>query len=228
VTESEFLPDAERESLAELCTSIARGAAAGDRGVLGLCEQACDLWPSDWVASPELLSRTARLAAREFGATLEAGSGLSTLVLGAVAETTGASIHSLEHDEDWFRVMTELTLGSQRVHLHRVPIVQYEEYDWYEVPAKLPDRFGLVLCDGPPSGTRGGRVGLVELRNRISGATVLLDDTHRPGEQRVLEAWGQFGATWKIRKPNMVRIYARKLREAHRRKSFAEIHIPSS
>jgi hypothetical protein len=51
--------------------------------------------------------------------------------------------------------------------------------------------FDLVLCDGPPSKTRGGRYGLIPImhsRMRRS-AKVFVDDTGRTDEVAIIQRW---------------------------------------
>jgi hypothetical protein len=52
------------------------------------------------------------------------------------------------------------------------------------------DEIALMICDGPPDKTRGGRYGLVPaLAQRLENECVILaDDADRPSEQRVLAA----------------------------------------
>jgi len=51
--------------------------------------------------------------------------------------------------------------------------------------------FSLVVCDGPPGTTRGGRYGFlpVMLPYLSSKCTILLDDVEREGEQKTLLLW---------------------------------------
>jgi hypothetical protein len=57
----------------------------------------------------------------------------------------------------------------------------------------MPDRFGLVVCDGPPSQTLGGRYGLAPvMKDRLGpGCVILLDDASREGEQEVVQRWAK-------------------------------------
>jgi hypothetical protein len=54
-----------------------------------------------------------------------------------------------------------------------------------------PPAFGLVIVDGPPGTSKGGRVGLLpRLADKLQAGTVIvLDDCDRPGEQRVMAEW---------------------------------------
>jgi len=72
------------------------------------------------------------------------------------------------------------------------PLRDFDGFSWYDAPlAALPERFELVICDGPPGETLGGRYGLMPVvGDRLPvGAVVLLDDTERAGELAVLQRW---------------------------------------
>lgn len=65
----------------------------------------------------------------------------------------------------------------------------------------LPARFSLVLCDGPPGNTPGGRYGLLPvLGHRLSPSVViLLDDAGRPDERAIADRWtAELGGTMTI------------------------------
>ncbi len=122
---------------------------------------------------------------------LECGSGISTLILGAVAARTGATVSSLEHTKQW-QEKVDIAIARYRLP-HRVsyaPLTSYGDYDWYTLPANLPANFDLVVCDGPPSATRGGRYGLLPVcAERIRSAKILLDDAERADEQQIISRW---------------------------------------
>jgi hypothetical protein len=68
----------------------------------------------------------------------------------------------------------------------------YHSFSWYDPPLdQFPSEFKLVICDGPPGDTLGGRYGVTSvLGERLkSGAVILLDDANRPGELEILERW---------------------------------------
>lgn len=153
-------------------------------------------WSSGWCASPEYLQRASQLSVAQRGPVLECGCGLSTLVLGLVAQSIGQSVLSLEHAEQFAsRVRRYLARFSiSCVNLHVAPLRSYGDFDWYALPSvALPRDFALVVCDGPPGGTRGGRVGLLPvLRSSLrTDCVVLLDDAERSGERQVLATWRQ-------------------------------------
>lgn len=125
---------------------------------------------------------------------MECGSGLSTVLLATAAEMSGRSVHSLEHDAIWAaRVHNALPKRLRaRVDLAVVPLRSYGEFDWYSLDGiQMPPSIGLVVCDGPPGETRGGRYGLASaLRDRLgSSSVILLDDTHRPAERSIITRW---------------------------------------
>lgn len=153
-------------------------------------------WGGSWPAGHELLAAVAYHAARVDGPILECGSGLTTTVLAVFAARTGKLVWTLEHLPHWGeqtrRVLARL--GCDSVVLHVAPLRDYGSFDWYD-PRRdvLPKDFALVVCDGPPGRTRGGRRGLLPvLGARLApGCVVLLDDAARPGEARVIEAWSR-------------------------------------
>ena len=55
----------------------------------------------------------------------------------------------------------------------------------------MPRSFSLVICDGPPSRTLGGRYGLVPvMRTRLkAGCVILLDDAEREHERQIARLW---------------------------------------
>jgi hypothetical protein len=162
---------------------------------------------ADYLAAVARAVRTVRP-----GHVLECGSGLTTLLLGALATRGGYRVLSLEDDEAWTARMqqevTRLRFGSVQV-VH-APLTHREDgYSWYSTDAAstgMPPRFELVVCDGPLGTTPGGRFGLLPvLHERLDGAFILLDDAGRAGEQSVLERWkAEFGAEVTLR-PNYER-----------------------
>lgn len=153
-------------------------------------------WGNDRFSAPApFLERVAERTRNTGGPILECGSGCSTLFLGLLAGTRGVEVWSLEHDPGWLHA-TQARLDRFRipnVHLLHAPLRSYGEFDWYGLPdgTPLPDRFTVVVCDGPPRTTLGGRYGLLPvLSDRLPpGTEVLVDDAARPEEQAVIERW---------------------------------------
>ena len=154
-------------------------------------------WGNDaWTAPLEFLQLVADRARNTGGPILECGSGCSTLLLGLVAASRGVEVWSLEHDDQWRqRIMEALRrLGIAGVRVLHAPLRSYGAYDWYDPPVELPlpERFTVVVCDGPPNGsTRGGRYGLLPVLGRRfgPGTELLLDDASREEEAAVIQRW---------------------------------------
>ncbi len=157
-----------------------------------------------WSAQEEYLRVCITQALRSNGPTLECGSGLSTLLLGVVAQRRGSEHWALEHEREWsVRVRRNLArYGLSAVRLCTAPLKAYDGFDWYDPPlAQMPSHFAMVVCDGPPSGTAGGRYGLVPvMRERLrAGCVILLDDAWREDERAVARRWdSELGATHEV------------------------------
>lgn len=147
-----------------------------------------------WVAREEFVAACVDHALSAGGPILECGSGLTTLLVGAVAARRGLAHWALEHKPDWAE-KTRRALrdnGLEAVVLRECPLVDRGDYAWYDPPPDgMPDRFSLVVCDGPPDSTKGGRSGLVPVMRRrfAPGCVVLLDDAIRPGEREIALRW---------------------------------------
>jgi Methyltransferase domain len=154
-----------------------------------------DAWDNDgFTADVDFLMEVARWAAVTPGPVLECGSGLTTLLLGAIAGRRGVEVWSLEHDQEWRRRVAAALRDhvAGQVYLWLSPLGDYGEFVWYMAPLPLmPPEFRLVVCDGPPDGTRGGRFGLLSvIGDRLPpGAVILLDDAARDSEQDTLGRW---------------------------------------
>lgn len=147
-----------------------------------------------WSAGPGFINTALELADSVDGPVLECGSGLSTLIVGARLAQHNRKLVSLEHDMRWYLRIAVLLQrhGLNNVALCYARLRDYGGFVWYDseaVPGKID--FKLVLCDGPPGKTSGGRYGLVPvMQPRLaSDATILLDDYHRDDEHRIAHRW---------------------------------------
>jgi len=145
----------------------------------------------NWSADAGYLEALARRMARTTGAVLECGSGLSTIVLGVLAERRGVQVLSLEQDAWWASyVQSELTrLHITQVELVHTPLIAHDDFMWFDVArVKFPYSFELVVCDGPaiyghPEPYQSAwRVGLLSvLRDHgVRADEILLDDAEDP------------------------------------------------
>ena len=144
---------------------------------------------------------------------VEIGSGTSTVLLARLLRERwpdGGSRHvAVEHDAEWARWVVE-QLGreglSDRTTVLHVPLAPHPHgqagLPWYDderlrvgLDAALgAERVDLLVVDGPPADTADKVLArypaLPVLHPRLApGATVVLDDVERPGEQEVLNRW---------------------------------------
>ena len=171
-------------------------ASATDAGSHVLADLTYGWGNEGYSAGNEFLAACIASALVAKSAMLECGSGLTTIVLGIVAERRRLPLWTLEHLEEWAEPVRRrlAALRLPAVHLCAGPLTQYPEFDWYTPPlGAMPRAFDLVVCDGPPGATRGGRVGLVPvMRERLApGAVILLDDASRSPERLIAERWAR-------------------------------------
>jgi hypothetical protein len=154
-------------------------------------------WGNSLSAQHEFLAACLKHVRETDGPVLECGSGLSTVLVGAVAQARGIRVYSLEHEYKWAtRVQKCLRkYGIHSVSMCVAPIRSFGDFDWYSLPAlqHIPPQISLVICDGPPGGTRGGRYGLIPvMMDKLrSDCVILLDDGARDQERSIANRWGQ-------------------------------------
>ncbi len=147
-----------------------------------------------FAAQTDYLEEVCSQAARTSGPVLECGSGLTSVMLGLLAGRRGVQTWSLEHVAEWRSRVTNVLERFEipNVQICGAPLRSFGEFDWYDAPlALMPKEFQLVICDGPPGSTTGGRYGLLPVMGERlpAGSVILLDDATRPGEVEVLRRW---------------------------------------
>jgi len=151
-------------------------------------------WSNEgFAANLEYLEAVADHSVKTKGPVLECGSGVTTILMGILCGKRNVNVWSLEHYDEW-RERVSGVLADNGIAAAKVcsaPLVEYGEFVWYDPPlAQMPEAFSLVICDGPPGSTKGGRYGLLPvLGNRLQDATILLDDAGRPGEAELIRRW---------------------------------------
>ena len=130
---------------------------------------------------------------------LEAGSGLSTILMGYALEKTGGILISLEHDKKFY----EKTLADIRLHkLKNVKLIyaplqifnlEGKEWLWY-CPEGLKEieSIDILFVDGPPGSAQplSRYPALPILKDKISNScTIILDDFFRKDEREIVNIW---------------------------------------
>jgi hypothetical protein len=155
-------------------------------------------------ALDEYLAVCINRALTTVGPTLECGSGLSTILLGSIAKKRGQGYWALENSPQWAKKVQSYLdkYKLDNVVLCSKPLKDYGDFCWYDVPLKsMPDRYFLVVCDGPPGDTKGGRYGLVPImRERlVPTCVILIDDAEREQVIATARRWeAQLGAPFEI------------------------------
>lgn len=138
---------------------------------------------------------------------VECGAGVSTIVLARLLAQRGhGALTALEHDATWASRVREGLEAEELTHVARVVLAPLEDDPeaWYAEAgvAQLPPAIDLLVVDGPPADrpalASARRPALERLGSRLApGATVVLDDIGRVGEQAVLAAW-EAGTDWRF------------------------------
>jgi len=137
---------------------------------------------------------------------VECGSGASTVLLARLLrERDAGAVVAIEHDRTWAALVGDLLRREALERFARVVHAPLEgEPPWYAKAALagLPAELDLLVVDGPPAcaaghgDRRSPALPFFEPR-LVPGATVVLDDVDRPGEQEVLSRW-QAETPWRF------------------------------
>ena len=154
-------------------------------------------WANDgWDAKPVFLKEVIAALNATTGPILECGSGLSTVVMAALAPTRHRV--SLENHANWARRVEGVLQDHELTADVRVaPLTDRGDgLHWYAPVRTLPNGIGLVICDGPDSYGRGRYPVLPLLRQHLApNAVILFDDAAAEGQPEVLDSWErEFGA----------------------------------
>jgi len=93
-----------------------------------------------WTAEAPYLREVVASAEKAKGPILECGSGLTTLMMGAIASRRGIQLHSLEHNPEWHARVSEAIeqFHLTNVTVHLAPLRDFGSFDWYDVPLADP------------------------------------------------------------------------------------------
>jgi hypothetical protein len=139
-----------------------------------------------WAADAGVLALVVGVARKCRAPIIETGSGLSSVLMGAV---TQEKVYSLEHSPQWAAQTLALCeeTGVQNVGVCQAPMKDL----WYDFDAfDLPEKFAFGFCDGPPRsyGTRGRFFDVIAPRCEV----VVVDDFKSDfGYATKVRAWAE-------------------------------------
>lgn len=151
---------------------------------LELFTELCAYRPNPFAAVEDVLALCALTARQAKGPIIEAGSGLTTIVMAAV---TDQKVFCIEHDPMWAEYVAKLAREAEvtNIGLCFAPI-RNGWYDLSEFP-DLPAHFAVGLNDGPPRAF-GSRMGFFDhFGHRCD--TIICDDAGDPGYSESIQAW---------------------------------------
>ena len=152
----------------------------------------------EWAAPLPLLMAIRDGVDQTSGVILDCGSGASTILAALLTRGTHRRVVALEHDRVWATTTGRRLrqLGCDHAKVVHAPLRDFGDYAWYDISGvTLPGRVDLVIVDGPPGATKGGRRGLLYVvgPSLQPGTLFILDDSQREGEQAVIDDWiGRF------------------------------------
>ena len=147
-------------------------------------EEAIAYASNKWGAPLEAIAACIGFARQSDGPILEAGSGLSTILMAAATKET---VFCLEHSAVHIAQLKQMVhdAGVQNIGLCVVPVAA----GWYDVKSfkGLPDEFAFGLNDGPPRqiGSRDGY--FREFGEKVK--TFVCDDMNDPNYKQYVEGW---------------------------------------
>ena len=129
-----------------------------------------EAYDNKWAAPPDLLAAWAMLLENVSGNVIEFGSGITTLIAGAIGKRRGFKVVSVEHERPWLDTVTN---NLEACGLDNNTMLCVIENDWYSF--KPEENFDLVLIDGPPR--KIGREGVNTVQDCFNdGCMIIIDD----------------------------------------------------
>ena len=158
-----------------------------------------------WAGSPDFLAKISELILKgKPNCVLEAGSGLSTIIIGsALRLNNNGKLISLEHDRFYANITKEnLDINgiSQIADVKYCPLKDYTDFDqswkWYDNEnLNLINKIDMLVIDGPPGATQllARYPAVLLLHEHFSDRTlILLDDANRTDESIIVQKWVTF------------------------------------
>jgi len=140
---------------------------------------------NEWSVPEDVLALCAIMGRLADGPIIEAGSGLTTIILAAVSEHP---VYCLEHDPIWAAHLGGMIeeAGVSNIGVCLCPIKD-GWYDLTDYESELPAQFALGLNDGPPRAL-GSRMGFYERFGNCVD-TIIVDDADDRSYGNEIEAW---------------------------------------
>lgn len=149
-----------------------------------LLAEARDCVGNPYSAMVDVLMLCVLMARKADGPIIEAGSGLTTILMAAATDQT---VFCLEHDPIW---AAELEKMAQRAGVNGIGLCLCPVRDgWYDTAdfPDLPERFALGVNDGPPR-RLGSRMGFYDRFGAVCD-TIVADDADDRSYGDAIEAW---------------------------------------
>jgi len=153
----------------------------------GLYTEAMEFVDNPWGADEEVLMLSVGIARQADGPIIEAGSGLTTVLMAAATKET---VFCIEHDPVFAGRLKALSASAG---VTNIAIVRCDIKDgWYDISEdadSLPESFALGLNDGPPRqlGDRMRFFDVFGARCKI----ILADDADDPDYAKKISKWGK-------------------------------------
>jgi predicted O-methyltransferase YrrM len=112
-------------------------------------EEIFDWANNPFAADPGVLALVTGAARQTRGPIIEAGSGLSTILMAAANPEN--EVFSLEHDDTWAQQTYNWVKRLKLTNVNIACLPLDPETGWYQIEKfELPEKFALGFCDGPP------------------------------------------------------------------------------
>lgn len=174
---------------------------------------------SGWSAGPRMMKEIYDACKDAKGPILEVGSGITTIIAGLACQRNGQTVHALEHDLDWFRVVRNfIQLWKVKgIALYYAPLKEYPEFTpegakqplmWYGDIDELPEKFDVAIIDGPPR--KYGREGVYKIMaDKIKDAKLIVDDCEDTTQLNLLKDYADpLGKKFEVKGNQGARNYA--------------------
>lgn len=146
------------------------------------------LWGNPFSMSVPALMMCWHAVLRGGGPVLDAGTGLSTIVLALAAERVGAHVHAVDTDAEWMRKTREAAhaAGLENITFHVLQRVADEPIRLFRY--HTPEAFAVASIDATID--IDARLTIFDaLRDKLGGAYVVFDDVHKKATSDAMKSF---------------------------------------